>query len=488
MIALPLGEVARLAGATPHGVDAAALVESVEVDSRLVQPGALFVALRGERTDGHDHAAGAVAAGAVAVLVARPLEGLPCLVVPDPLEGLQALAAATFSVEQPLTVGITGSSGKTSTKDLLAHVVRGLQGEAAVLAPQGSFNNELGLPLTALRRTAETRTAVLEYSARGVGHIAFLCGLVRPHVALVLNVGTAHLGEFGSPEGIAAAKGELVEAVRAGSDQPAAVVLNADDARVLAMRARVADGVPVLTFGIGSDADVRAEDVELDDDGRARFTLATPQGCADVRLRLHGEHAARNAIAAAAVVLAGDMTNDMGRLAGLLATATPVSRWRMEVVERADGVTVVNDAYNANPDSMRAALKTLAVMSRGKTRRTWAVLGPMAELGESARYAHLDLGRFVVRLDVSRLVAVGTEAGGIHAGAVLEGSWGEESVHVDDVEQAVALLRDELRPGDVVLVKASRSAGLERVASALLAPPGAPEGTALLAGPAEARG
>jgi UDP-N-acetylmuramoyl-tripeptide--D-alanyl-D-alanine ligase len=465
VIGLSLTEVARLASATPHGADLEAVVDAVEVDSRQVRPGALFVALVGERTDGHDHAAAAVAAGAVAVLSARPLAGLPCLVVPDPLQALQALAAASFARDQPWTVGITGSSGKTSTKDLLAHVLRGLHGEEQVLAPQGSFNNELGLPLTLLRRAAGTRAAVLEYSARGVGHIAFLCGLARPHVAVELNVGTAHLGEFGSPEGIAAAKGELVEAVHG---DPPLVVLNADDRRVLAMRGRAPAGARVVTYGLAPGADVRADALDLDEDGRPVFTLVTPQGSATVRLALHGEHSAVNALAVAAVVLGAGRTDDVARLAELLASARPASRWRMEVVERPDGVTVVNDAYNANPDSMKAALKTLAVMSRGKSRRTWAVLGPMAELGEASRDAHFELGRFVVRLDVSRLVVVGPDAGGIHAGAVLEGSWGEESVHVDDVDDAVALLREQVEPGDVVLVKASRSAGLERVASALL--------------------
>jgi UDP-N-acetylmuramoyl-tripeptide--D-alanyl-D-alanine ligase len=188
-----------------------------------------------------------------------------------------------------------------------------------------------------------------------------------------------------------------------------------------------------------------------------------------VRLRLRGEHSASNAAAVAAVALEGGFASDVAQVADLLGAAEPASRWRMEVTERADGVTVVNDAYNANPDSMRAALKTLAVLSRGKARRTWAVLGHMAELGDAERDAHMDLGRFVVRLDVSRLVVVGDAAGGIHAGAVLEGSWGEESVHVEDAGAALALLRDEVRPGDVVLVKASRSAGLERVAEGLLA-------------------
>ena len=465
MIAMTVAEVARLAQATPHGADGDARVERVEVDSRKVGPGTLFVALPGERTDGHDHAPAAVEAGAAAVLSARPLDGLPCLVASDPLEALQALASGAFAAGQPWTVGITGSSGKTSTKDLLAHVLRGLLGPEQVLAPEGSFNNELGLPLTLLRRTADTRAAVLEYSARGIGHIAFLCGLARPHVAVELNVGTAHLGEFGSSEGIATAKGELVEAV--GGDAPL-VVLNADDARVLGMRDRAPAGARVVTYGTSADADVRAADLDVDDEGRPVFTLVAPQGSTRVHLQLRGEHSALNALAVAAVVLGSGTTADVGALGELLGSATPASRWRMEVTDRPDGVTVVNDAYNANPDSMKAALKTLAVMSRGKSRRTWAVLGPMAELGESARDAHFDLGRFVVRLDVSRLIVVGEDAGGIHAGAVLEGSWGEESVHVDDVDAAVALLREQVEPGDVVLVKASRSAGLERVAAALL--------------------
>jgi UDP-N-acetylmuramoyl-tripeptide--D-alanyl-D-alanine ligase len=462
VIALDVDEVVRLTGAALVGTPTASTVTAdVEVDSRLVRPGSLFVALAGERADGHDHASAAVGAGAVAALVARPVDGVPSLVVPDPLLALQALARGAYArPPEPLTVGVTGSSGKTSTKDLLAQVLAGF---GPTLAPQGSFNNELGLPLTALRRTAETRFAALEYSARGVGHIAFLCGIVAPHVAVVLNVGSAHVGEFGGRPQIARAKGELVEAART------AVVLNADDHLVLGMRERTA--LPVTTFGTGADADVRAADVELDDQGRAAFRLETASGSADVRLRVHGEHQVSNALATAGALLAGGVTTDVGRIAELLSAATAQSRWRMEVVERPDGVTVVNDAYNANPESMRAALKTLAVMSRGKTRRTVAVLGHMAELGDDARTAHMDLGRFAVRLDLGQLVVVGPLAGGIHAGAVLEGSWGDESVHVPDVDAAVELLRRELAPGDVVLVKASRSAGLERVAAALLEPP-----------------
>jgi UDP-N-acetylmuramoyl-tripeptide--D-alanyl-D-alanine ligase len=451
---MSLSDVASTVGAAaPLDGD---VTGELRIDSRAVEPGDLFVALRGEHSDGHDFAAGAVAAGAVAVLVERPTTDRD-LVVPDALVALQSLARQVFALDQPLTFGITGSSGKTSTKDLLAQVLGDF---GPTLAPVGSFNNEIGLPLTATRRTSETSYAALEYSARGIGHIAFLCGIVRPHVAVVLNVGSAHLGEFGSAENIAVAKGELVEAATS------LAVLNADDPLVAGMAARTAH--PVVTYGTGT-ADYRAADVTVDDEGRPAFTLQAPQGSAAVRLGLRGEHQVANALAVAAAVLGARVTDDVARVAELLGRAKPVSRWRMEVTERPDGVTVVNDAYNANPESMRAALRTLAIMSKGKTRRTWAVLGPMAELGDDAGDAHMDLGRFVVRLDVSRLVVIGSGAGGIHAGAVLEGSWGEESVHVDDVDAAVALLRDALQPGDVVLVKASRSAGLERVADALLA-------------------
>ena len=456
MIGMSLADVAAAVGAprAPAGW----LTGEVRIDSRAVQPGDLFVALPGEHSDGHDFAERAVAAGAVAVLVGHPTTARD-LVVEDPLVGLQSLARQVFSLDQPLTFGITGSSGKTSTKDLLAQVLAAF---GPTLAPVGSFNNEIGLPLTATQRTSDTSYAALEYSARGIGHIAFLCGIVRPHVAVVLNVGSAHLGEFGSVANIALAKGELVEAATS------LAVLNADDALVAGMAGRTSRHV--VTYGLTPSADYRAADAEVDDQGRPSFTLQTPYGNAPVRLQVRGEHQRANALAVAAAVLGAGVTNDVHRVAALLGSARAVSRWRMEVTDRPDGVTVVNDAYNANPDSMRAALRTLAVMSKGKARRTWAVLGPMAELGEDSREAHMDLGRFVVRLDVSRLVVIGSEAGGIHAGAVLEGSWGEESVHVEDVDGAVELLRAELRAGDVVLVKASRSAGLERVAAALLEP------------------
>jgi UDP-N-acetylmuramoyl-tripeptide--D-alanyl-D-alanine ligase len=353
-------------------------------------------------------------------------------------------------------VGITGSSGKTSTKDLLAQVLARL---GPTVAPPGSFNNELGHPYTVLRATPQTRYLVLETSARGIGHIRHLTEIAPPRIGVVLNVGSAHLGEFGSREAIAQAKGELVEAL----PPDGVAVLNADDPLVAAMASRTR--ARVVAVGEAPGADVRAEAVTLDELGRPGFTLLAGGDRADVQLRLVGAHHVGNALAAAAVALECGMP--LPDVAAALSAATPASRWRMEVTERADGVLVINDAYNANPESMRAALKALVSVARGRRAeggRSFAVLGEMAELGPDGPAEHDAIGRLAVRLDVSRVVAVGEQARPIQHGAALEGSWDGESSWVPDVEAAVDLLRAELRRGDVVLVKASRAAGLERVA------------------------
>src|SRR5690606_17047808 len=326
---------------------------------------------KGERADGHDFASAALAAGAAAVLAQRPVEG-PCVVVPDVQEALGRLARGVLDRLPDVTVtAVTGSAGKTSAKDLIGQ----LAGRAGpTVFPPGSFNNEIGLPLTVLRADAGTRHLVLEVGARGIGHIAYLTGIAPPDVGVVLNVGTAHVGEFGGRENIALAKGELVEALRPGGT----AVLNADDPLVAAMASRTE--AEVVTFGQSPGADVRADAETLDERGRARFTLVTPEGSAPVALRLHGAHAVLNALAAAAAARAAGL--GPAEIAEALSRAEPVSRWRMEVTERADGVTVVNDAYNANPDSTRAALDVLAHMARGG--RAFAVLGEMAELGAAA--------------------------------------------------------------------------------------------------------
>ncbi|MEV7285751.1 UDP-N-acetylmuramoyl-tripeptide--D-alanyl-D-alanine ligase [Streptomyces sp. NPDC093252] len=461
MIALSLAEIAAVVGGQTYDIPD----PSVEVtgpvvrDSREAVPGSLFVAFAGERVDGHAFAGDVVAAGAVAVLAARPV-GVPAIVVDDVQTALGALARHVVARLGATLVALTGSAGKTSTKDLIAQV---LQRAAPTVWTPGSLNNEIGLPLTALTATAETRFLVLEMGARGIGHIRYLTGLTPPRIGLVLNVGTAHIGEFGGREQIAEAKGELVEALPP-AEEGGVAVLNADDPLVRAMAARTT--ARVLLFGESDEADVRAENVRLTDSGQPAFTLHTPSGCGDVTMRLYGEHHVSNALAAAAV--AHELGMSASEIALALSGAGSLSRWRMEVTERPDGVTVVNDAYNANPESMRAALRALAAM--GKGRRTWAVLGPMAELGDEALTEHDAVGRLAVRLNVSKLVAVGgREAAWLQLGAYNEGSWGEESVHVSDAQAAVDLLRSEVRPGDVVLVKASRSVGLESVAEALLA-------------------
>jgi UDP-N-acetylmuramoyl-tripeptide--D-alanyl-D-alanine ligase len=473
----------RLSDISPGDAAATRVTGTVEFDSRAIVPGALFLALPGARTDGHDFAAQAVAAGAVAVLAARPV-GVPAIVVPpasaaDAHSGalehdtdgsgaavLAALAKLAAAVAAELiagglrVIGITGSSGKTSTKDLIAAVLRPL-GE--VVAPPGSFNNELGHPWTVLRATGDTDFLVLEMSARHRGNISALAQIAPPSIAVVLNVGTAHLGEFGSREVIAQTKGELVEALPASG----VAILNADDPMVAAMAAKTS--ARVVTVGLAGMADVRAEDVELDDLARPRFTLRTPRGSVAVRLAVHGEHQVGNALCAAAVAL--ECGASLQQVANALAGASPASRHRMEVRTSADGVTVINDAYNANPDSMRAGLQALAVMaSSGRQKRSWAVLGEMGELGEESITEHDRIGRLAVRLDISRLIVVGTgrPMSAMHQGAVMEGSWGPEAIAVPDAAAALDLLRAELRPGDVVLVKASNAAGLGALAEALL--------------------
>jgi UDP-N-acetylmuramoyl-tripeptide--D-alanyl-D-alanine ligase len=495
MIEMSVARIAEIVGGeladiTAEQAEQTRVTGTVEFDSRAVGPGGLFLALPGARSDGHDFAATAEAAGAVAVLAARPV-GVPAIVVrPEPgaadaasgalehdtdgsgaavlaaLARLAAAVAAELSEGGLKIIGVTGSSGKTSTKDLLAAVLSPL-GE--VVAPPGSFNNELGHPWTVLRATTDTDYLILEMSARHPGNIAALAAIARPSIAVVLNVGTAHLGEFGSREVIARTKGELPQAVPSSG----VVVLNADDTAVAAMAALTDARVVRVSREPGTTVDVWAGPVTLDELARPRFTLHTADGEVEIALAVHGDHQVSNALSAAAVALECGAT--LEQVAAALAGAGPVSRHRMQVSTRADGVTVINDAYNANPDSMRAGLKALAWMASDKTgdrgtgRRSWAVLGEMAELGEDAISEHDRIGRLAVRLDVSRLIVVGTgrSLGAMHHGAVMEGSWGAESTMVADADAALELLRAELQPGDVVLVKASNSAGLGALADAI---------------------
>ena len=456
MIPLSVADIAVATGAQLAQVpDADVLVTGpVVIDSREVAPGSLFAALPGTRTDGHAFAAAALAAGAVAVLAARPVEG-PALIVPDVQAALGKVARAVFDRAPDLTViGITGSAGKTTTKDLAAQLIETL---GATVAPQGSFNNEIGHPLTVLKITEQTRYLVSELSARGVGHISELCAIAPPRIGAVLCVGHAHAGEFGSLEKIAAAKGELPAALQADG----VAILNADDHRVAAMAARTR--ARVVTFGRSPRADVRADRVRTDDLGRPGFTLVTPAGASPVQLQLYGEHHVHNALAAAAI--AAELGMPVAGIAAGLSAAVARSRWRMEVTRLPDGVTVINDAYNANPESVRAALAALATMARG--RRGFAVLGYMTELGDGADRLHEEVGAAAAAADLAGLIVVGEEAVPILAGVKSVPAWQGELIHVPDAEAAVRAARDRLRDGDVVLVKASHSIGLERVALAL---------------------
>jgi UDP-N-acetylmuramoyl-tripeptide--D-alanyl-D-alanine ligase len=456
VIPLSVAEIAAVTGAQLDALpDANVLVTGpVVIDSRQAGPGGLFAALPGTRTDGHAFAAAAFAAGTVAVLATRPVGG-PALIVPDVQAALGKIARAVIDRAPDLTVvGITGSAGKTTTKDLAAQLIETV---GPTVAPRESFNNEIGHPLTVLKITDKTRYLVSELAARGLGHITELCAIAPPRLGAVLGVGYAHAGEFGSLDAIAAAKGELPAAL----PPDGVAILNADDHRVAAMAARTR--ARVVTFGRSPGADVRAEEVSTDALGRPRFRLATRGAAAPVELQLYGGHQVQNALAAAAV--ATQLGMPVTDIAAGLSAAAARSRWRMEVTRLPDGVTVINDAYNANPDSMRAALAALAIMARG--RRGFAVLGHMTELGEDAERLHEEVGAAAAATDLAGLIVVGEEAAPILVGAKSARTWHGEPVWVPDVAAAVRAARDRLQDGDVVLVKASHSIGLERVALAL---------------------
>jgi UDP-N-acetylmuramoyl-tripeptide--D-alanyl-D-alanine ligase len=457
VIPLSLAQIARITGGRLDGDPEAVVTGEVVIDSRRVAPGGLFAAVEGERVDGHDFAAAALAAGAVAVLGTRQVP-VPSVLVADVPAALAALARFVVdSLPAARIAGITGSSGKTTTKDIAAQLIERL---GPTIAPAGSYNNEFGLPLTVLRADAATRYLVLELSARGIGHIAHLCGIAPPGYGVVLNVGHAHAGEFGGLDQVARAKGELVEAL----PPDGVAILNADDPRVLAMTART--GARIVTFGIqsgGPQPSFRAADIRLDDLGRPSFTLLTPEGSAPVSLRLHGAHNVPNALAAAA--LAGELGLGLGETADGLSAAVARSRWRMEVRQRADGVTIINDAYNANPESVRAAIDALRHLARDG--RGFAVLGHMAELGDSSPASHAEVGEFAASAGLAGLIVVGDEAAPILAAARGVRSWLGEAIAVPDAAGAVEALVNRLKPGDVVLVKASRAARLEGVAADL---------------------
>jgi UDP-N-acetylmuramoyl-tripeptide--D-alanyl-D-alanine ligase len=439
MIPMTLSAIAAVTGGrVVNAPDDPTVTGGVEYDSRKVGPGGLFVAFDGEKVDGHSFAARVVADGAAGVLATRDV-GVPSVIVEDQLAALASLARHVVQNLGRLTVvGLTGSSGKTTTKDYIGQLLSKL---GPTVAPAGSLNNELGFPYTVLQATTETRFLVLEMGARGVGHIRYLTDIARPKIGVVLNVGAAHIGEFGSVEGTARAKGELVESLPADG----VAILNADDPLVSAMRSRTS---AKLIFNGESDADVQASEIAIDDAGRASYLLRFGQKTGNVRLAVAGRHQVANTLAAAAVALSAGM--DFDDVVGALGAVGIVSGRRMDVFDRPDGVRVIDDSYNANTSSTSAAIRALASM--GANRRTTAVLGYMAELGEYEISGHEEVGRLAASLHIDRLIVVGE-----NARPILDGGAAIVDRHLAaDQAEAIEILRQDLRADDVVLVKGSR--------------------------------
>ena len=463
MIALGIAELAELLGGTIEvgtaGQGDQLVSGPVAVDSRLAEPGSLFFAMRGESTDGHRFAQAAVDRGAVAVIAERGLGlSVPVIIVGDSLDALATLARNVVARVRALgrlrVIALTGSNGKTTTKNMVRAI---LEPEGTVVAPRGSFNNQVGAPLSMLSVDENTAFLIVEMGASAPGEIAHLVSIVVPDVAIELKVGLAHAGGFGSILETKKAKAELVVPLPAS----AIAVLNADDSLVVEMASLTA-ATPVY-FGLGERADFRASNLSVSLTG-TRFQLDTPDGSHDVHLRILGEHNVMNALAALAATAQCGVT--VADAVTRLEAMELAERWRMEVITAPSGAVIINDSYNASPDSMAAALKTLAEVTRG-THRSIAVLGEMAELGDVADEEHDRVGRLAVRLNVAKLIVVGHAARHIHNAAGLEGSWDRESVLVASADEAYDLLRDELQLGDVVLVKSSNSAGLRTLGDRL---------------------
>ncbi len=458
MIALTLAEIASAVDGTLHldGTDATPETNvdgAVTTDSREIEPGGVFFAKRGEFDDGHRFAPAAVERGAALLVVEHPLD-LPVaqVVVADSVDALGALAPEVVRRVRARgrlrIVGVTGSNGKTTPKNLLREI---LTAQGDTVASRKSFNNEVGGPITALELTDDTEFLVAEMGASAVGEIARLVRMAHPDIGIVLKVGLAHAGEFGGIEQTVRAKAEMVTELRA--DEVA--VLNADDPRVASMADLTA--ARVVWFGLGERADVRATDVVVHARG-TEFTITAP-GVASARVRFGvlGEHHVMNALAATAAAL--ELGVPLPAIVEALESVTLAERWRMEVMGGRDGITIINDAYNASPDSMAAALKTLAQVQEPGTR-TIAVLGEMSELGEFSGEEHDRIGLLAVRLGISQLVVVGAGARRLHITAINEGSWDGESAYVESADEAFDLVTSIARPGDTVLVKSSNSAGL----------------------------
>lgn len=461
MISLTLKEIASAIDGELHGPEDLQVTGSVETDSRLAASGSLFFAKPGEFDDGHNFIASAKDAGAVAAVVERLIDiDFPQILVAHSVDALGALASYVLAQIRSRTeikvVGITGSNGKTTTKNMLREI---LSKVGQTVAPIESYNNEVGAPISILKAGFETKYLVVEMGAGGPGSIEYLANLAKPDIGVILKVGLAHVGEFGGIESTAKIKSELATAL--GADKQ--LVLNADDAFVREMAER--SKASITWFGTALESDFRADQQALSIEGTS-FVCHWPDGHQRrINLQILGEHHTMNALAALAVAERLGVDREVACRA--IEEMPLAERWRMQLMHRNDGLTVINDAYNASPDSTKAALQTLAQLGKSG-RRTIAVLGEMAELGKFSREQHDAIGRIVVRLNIDQLVVVGDAAKLIHMGALQEGSWDGESKFFDEIEQALAYLRAMLEPGDIVLVKSSKSANLRHLGDALL--------------------
>lgn len=450
MLSLTLAEIAfALSGQIIRGDSSRVVSGAVETDSRQIVSGGIFFAKLGEKEDGHNYVADALDQGATLAIVSRPVENVEIdqVLVSDTIEALSELAAFVLdrvrSKGSLRVVGITGSNGKTSTKNMLEKI---LSSHGETIAPIASFNNEVGLPLTVLRITESTQFLILEMGAAGVGSIERLARWTKPDVGVQLKVGMAHAGEFGGIEVTEKIKAEMMPHIQS------AAILNYDDPRVRNFQF----AGKRIGFGFADDADFRLLSTSLSLNGTIiRFEHLGQKY--ELTLKILGEHQAMNMLASIAV--ANEFGIPIQRAIESVTKMELAERWRMQLIESPAGYWVINDAYNASPDSMRAALQTLATLGKSG-HRTIAILGQMAELGEFSNEEHDSIGRLVVRLNIDKLFVVGHEAKLLHMAAAQEGSWDGESEFIESISNAYEIIHDRLRPGDIVLVKASNIAGL----------------------------
>jgi UDP-N-acetylmuramoyl-tripeptide--D-alanyl-D-alanine ligase len=459
LIPLKLSEIAAAVNGNLVGADAI-VTGSVETDSRLVTNDGLFIAKPGEVTDGHKFIDSAKANGAIGVIAERKTEcELAQILVEDSVVALGLLAKYVVSKLHESgrlkVIAITGSNGKTSTKNMLAAI---LEKVGNTVSPIESYNNEVGAPISMLKANFETDFLIAELGAGGPGSIKYLAEMCSPDIGVVLKVGLAHVGEFGGIESTYQIKSELVRSLPVNSK----VILNSDDALVSEMANLTA--VDKTWFGTNSDAQIRATNLRVTLKGTSFDLNIDGNLFQSVSLRIIGEHQVMNALAALAVtkVLGLDVANAISQLENMQLA----ERWRMQLLPGPNGSVIINDAYNASPESMRAALQTLATLGR-QGHRTIAILGEMAELGSESVVQHDELGRLVVRLNIDQLIVVGQKAKLIHLGALQEGSWDGESKFIESIDEALPLVRDLLGSGDIVLVKSSKSADLRFLGDAL---------------------